>query len=159
MEYDIRITSSDLVLNCFDTTFAEEHDYKGKFGYFTNCIEDYADLDKCQYGELTYTNSHAYQLDHGNWYTFFLPQSAIESKKKEYRPYTIEEFCNEGFEIVVFREKEDHSREYHVRYNGYRKAGTEYIILGSWSYTLNDLFNDFEYLDNDGNWKPFGVEE
>ena len=82
-----------------------------------------------------------------------------KSKKKEYRPYTIEEFCNEGFEIVVFREKEDHSREYHVRYNGYRKAGTEYIILGSWSYTLNDLFNDFEYLDNDGNWKPFGVEE
>ena len=50
--------------------------------------------------------------------------------------------------------------EYHVKYNGYRKYDNVYkVILGNISYTFDDLFEDFELLDSDGNWIPFGVEE
>ena len=33
------------------------------------------------------------------------------------------------------------------------------ICLGSREYSLKDLFEKFEYLDKDGGWNTFGVEE
>ena len=62
----------------------------------------------------------------------------------------------------MFRHKNDESLEYHVRYNGYIKYdnGDVYLIIfGRKTYPLNELFENYEYLDDDGEWKPFGVEE
>ena len=160
MEYDKRITNPDMILSCFDVKFVMAN-YRNKNGYFTDCIDYYADLSKCHYGKLTdiRDDDHAYYLDSAKWYNFFLPESSIKPKKKEkkYRPYTMEDF--EISEFVVFREKSNPSMEYHVRYNGYRKYDNFYkVILGNISYTFSDLFEDFERFYN-GRWFPFGVEE
>ena len=160
MEYDKRITNPDMILSCFDVKFVMAN-YRNKNGYFTDCIDYYADLSKCHYGKLTdiRDDDHAYHLDSAKWYNFFLPESSIRPKKKEkkYRPYTMEDF--EISEFVVFREKSNPLMEYHVKYNGYRKYDNVYkVILGNISYTFSDLFEDFERFYN-GRWYPFGVEE
>ena len=161
MDYDNRITNPEMIFNCFDSKHALEH-FKNHKGYFADDISNYSDLNYCEYGKLTdadiESKHYIYQKDNDNWLAFFLPEAGvIEKKEKKYRPYTIEDF--ETCEFVVFREKNNPSMEYHVRYNGYRKCGNFYkVILGNISYTFSDLFENFEYFYN-GRWKPFGVKE
>lgn len=169
-QYDPRIKNELCIRDPFTIDTGKQ--YIGKRGYFTDDIFNFSNLDNCCAGMLAHVESdsrHPYYcaisdegvIIKGN-FSFFLSAEFVEEKPKEkkYKPYTIEEFCNEGFEIVVFRNKENHDFEYHVRYNGYRKCEDIYkVILGNISYTLDDLFEDFEYLDSDGEWKPFGVKE
>ena len=138
--------------------------YIGKKGYFTNNIDFFKNIDFCIYGtleEVYNDQADSFQMDNRKFFKYFIPEYFVKPKEKQYRPYTIEEFCNEGFEIVVFRNKNDESIEYHVRYNGYIKYDNDVylIIFGRKTYPLNELFDNFEYLDDDGEWKPFGVEE
>ena len=158
MKLDTRIMSGKRPLTCFDVEEAKA--FIGKECYFTNNLREYADLTTVTAKRiLGNVEDHFYAEQYSGMYAYCLPCDWVTEEKK-YRPYTIEEFCNEGFEIVVFRDKDDQSLEYHVRYNGYRRCDNVYkVILGNISYTLNDLFEDFEYLDDDGTWKPFGVEE
>lgn len=135
-------------------------------GYFSNAIIDFEDLKDCIYGELQDADL---DLNYPYWrtadnenglesFSYFLPESSLKPVEKKYRPYTMEDFAISEF--VVFREKSNPLMEYHVRYNGYRKYDNVYkVILGNISYTFDDLFEDFELLDSDGNWIPFGVEE
>ena len=174
MKLDKRVKENALIGHCFN--FEELKKYIGKECYFTDDLEDFSDLTNTLKGVLKAVGPDAeecylvkYELNGqpaGLHYTFCLPAEFVEEKpadkpeEKKYRPYTIEEFCNEGFEIIVFRERDCPSREFHLRYNGYRKCDNVYkVILGNISYTLSDLFEDFEYLDSDGEWKPFGVEK
>ena len=157
MELDPRIKSIDSIRS-FNTN---NYDCLGKFGYFTKFVENFDDLDKVRKGVCGFKDGSHFPFYCGDQkFQFFIPENELLPKEKQYRPYTLEEFCNEGFEIVVFRSKIDESPEYHVRYNGYIKYDNVYnIILGTISYTLSDLFENYEYLDDDGEWKPFGVEE
>lgn len=168
MKLDTRIMDGKKPLNCFDTEEAES--YVGKECYFSNDVFPFANMSDKTNRALIYKGSllkvwpdgsDPYETDSQRFYTFCLPcEWVTETKEKQYRPYTIDEFCNEGFEIIVFRERDYPSMEYHVRYNGYRKCDNVYkVILGNISYTLSDLFEDFEFLDSDGEWKPFGVKE
>lgn len=161
MEYDKKIDDRAMILNCLDVDFARDR-YENSYGYFTDNIQNYSNLNKCGYGKLiTIGNSDIpYKGGNGKYFRFFLPESAVK-KEKKYRPYTLEEFFNEGFEVVVFRHKNDDSLEYHVCYNGYVKYdnGVYLIVFGNKLYSLNELFENYEYLDDDGKWKPFGVEE
>lgn len=170
MKYDSRIKDYHDI-RCFASR--NNRECLGEYGYFAEDISEFENLDKCAMGICYFKDGEEfpfYRFDHTTRsleypkkaYPLFCPVSAIKEEKKEkkYRPYTIDEFCNEGFEIVVFRDKDDPSLEYHVRYNGYRKCDNVYkVILGNISYLLDDLFEDFEYLDSDGEWKPFGVED
>ena len=158
MKLDTRIMSGKRPLTCFDVEEAKA--FIGKECYFTNNLREYADLTTVTAKRiLGNVEDHFYAEQYSGMYAYCLPCDWVTEEKK-YRPYTIEEFCNEGFEIVVFREKNRPSHESHVRYNGYRKYDNVYkVILGNISYTLSDLFEDFEYLDDDGTWKPFGAEE
>lgn len=138
--------------------------YIGQKGYFTSNIALFKNIDLCIDGTLEAVHgdeAESFEMrDNRKFYRYFIPECFVEPKEKKYRPYTIEEFCNEEFEIVVFRSKYDKLPEYHVRYNGYIKYDNVYnFILGTISYTLSDLFEHYEYLDDDGEWKPFGVEE
>ena len=169
MKYDPRIKNEHCIRDPFNVETAEQ--YIGKRGYFTDDIFDFSNLDNCCDGMLVSVeadNSHPYYcgisdegvIVKGN-FSFFLSAEFVEEKPKEkkYRPYTIEEFCNEGFEIIVFREKNNPLMEYHVRYNGYKKYDNVYnVILGNIGYTFSDLFEDFERFYN-GRWFPFGVKE
>ena len=148
---------------CFNAERCEKYINNLK-GYFANEISSFCDINICKYGTLGSVlgdqQESFYMSETEESFSFFIPEYFVKPKEKKYKPYTIEEFCNEGFEIVVFRSKIDESPEYHVRYNGYIKYDNVYnIILGTISYTLSDLFENYEYLDDDGEWKPFGVEE
>ena len=165
MQLDKRIINGKRPLTCFDTEQAKQ--YVDTMGYFTDDISDFNNLDDCYYDTLNRVDDNSsrpfFNKYLSKYFTFFLPEKFIKQRqaKKEYRPYTIEEFCNEGFEVVVFRLKNDESLEYHVRYNGYLKYDNDVylIIFGNKLFPLNDLFEIYEYLDDDGEWKPFGVEE
>ena len=159
MKLDERIIDGKRPLTCYDTDEAEK--YIGKLCYICNDYSRFYKLSLLEPTILTGVEDCEipFHYDKDFQDEFCLPCEWVTEEKK-YRPYTIEEFCNEGFEIVVFREKNRPSHESHVRYNGYRKYDNVYkVILGNISYTLNDLFEDFEYLDDDGTWKPFGAEE
>ena len=151
---------------CFGTDKKAITNHIGKKGYFANLISSFRDIRFCQYGTLGCVLGDQQESfcmnETGAIFSFFIPEYFVKPKEKKYRPYTIEEFCNEGFEVVVFRHKNDESLEYHVRYNGYIKYdnGDVYLIIfGRKTYPLNELFENYEYLDDDGEWKPFGVEE
>lgn len=162
MELDKRIEKLSDVLTCVSVEEAKQ--FIGQKGYFTDFIGKYQNLASRCYGALTAIRDdgdYAFKCEvAADYWRYFIPECRLKPEVKKCRPYTIEEFCNEGFEIVVFREKNNPAMEYHVRYNGYRKYNNVYnVILGNIAYTFNDLFTDFEYLDSDDNWKPFGVEE
>lgn len=162
MELDKRIKDDHKIFTCFDVEQAKQ--YIDTKGYFTNDIEGYSHLDDCYYGSLNgVDNSSGYFLnkEFSRYFNFFLPEEFVKQKgvKKKYRPFTIGEFCEQGFEIVVMRNKET-GAEHHVRYNGYKLyIGLYVVILGNLDYTLSILFDNYELLDSDNVWKPFGVEE
>ena len=160
MELDKRFTV--LPFCCFNAEKCVK--YIGHKGYFTNNIDFFKNIDFCIYGtleEVYAEQADSFQMDNKKFFRHFIPECFVEPKEKKFRPYTLEEFCNEGFEVVVFRHKNDESLEYHVRYNGYLKYDNDVylIILGNKLYPLNELFENYEYLDDDGEWKPFGVEQ
>lgn len=167
MELDKRIKALTDIITCFKEDRSRAEKCIGQNGYFADDMMNFNNLEGCIYGKLeNYVIDEDYPfkcMPADIHYAFFIPESVLKPKEKEkqYRPYTIEEFCDEGFEIVVFRGKDNKSLEYHVRYNGYLKGENNYlyIILGNATYTLSHLFKYYEYLDDDGVWKPFGVEE
>lgn len=175
MEYDKRIMNTDMILTCFDINFANKYGYKNRSGYFTNCIDSYADLDKCRYGKLTDISDDTeigyipYQVDSDRYYGFFLPESATEPEKKEkkYRPFTLMEFT-EKFPIglpIKFRKKGEKKDEWFSVLTGYwnhqvKDEVITYIIIGTVQYTLQELFNDYEWqMHYTEDFEPFGVEE
>ena len=86
-------------------------------------------------------------------------------EEKKYRPFSLEEFLSK-FSIgtkISFRRR-DITRSIYGLFEGYQtdKDETEAyhkIIICNLRYTLNDLFERYEYLDEYGEWQPFGVEE
>ena len=165
MKLDKRIKALSDILTCFDLEQAVQ--FIGQKGYFADVYSSFQNLRNRAYGTLTAIrdSDHPFKMGNNEYCCFFIPEirlKPVEKKvEKKYRPYTIEEFCNEGFEVMVFRHKNDESLEYHVRYNGYLKYDNDVyvIIFGNKLYALCELFDNFEYLDDDGIWKPFGVEE
>lgn len=169
MKLDKKVKENAIIGHCFNAEKMTK--YIGKECYFTDDLENFSDLTDSlkavlkavgpDDGECYIVESEINRQPDELHYTFCLPAEFVEEKKeKKYRPYTIEEFCNEGFEIIVFREKNNPLMKYHVRYNGYIKGDIFYkVILGNISYTFKELFENFEYLDSDGEWKPFGVKE
>lgn len=165
MKIDNKVKDNYKIFTCFDTEQAKQ--YVDTKGYFVNDVDEYRCLDDCYYGTLNVVDNNSSRpylnRDVPRYFGFFLPEEFVKQKqaKKKYRPYKdIKEFCNQGFQIVVMRHKETKT-EFHVLYNGYRlpKGGLCRVILGNLSYSLKDLFDDYEILDSDGIWKPFGIEE
>lgn len=165
MNLDIRIKSISDIFTC--TNIEEAKQFIGKRGYFADCMISFEDLSQRELYNLDRIDDDEIPFVSGNvHWRYFLPVDNLKPVEKKYRPYTLEEFLNEGFEvlnegleIVVFREKGNPSMEYHVRYNGYRKCDNVYkVILGNISYMFSDLFEDFERFYN-GRWYPFGVKE
>lgn len=157
MNIDDRITDRKYIFDCFSADKAKE--YVGENCYMTDDFPLFEDLDFIPVYKLDAIDNNSFYSETGEGnFEYCLPVRFVKPVEKKYRPYTIEEFCNEGFEIIVFRERDCPSREFHLRYNGYRKCDNVYkVILGNISYTLSDLFEDFERFYN-GRWFPFGVE-
>lgn len=165
MELDKRIKSKNDILTCFDVKDAGR--FLGQKGYFSDCIDLYRFLDKRKYGILTEVKDSDCPFKEGDneFWRFFIPESLLENKKYS-RSFSLIEFKGNTpkmifpDDLIHFRNKNGGFIEYAQRYNGYIvNSRVTVICLGSREYSLEDLFENFEYLSRDGEWNVFGVEE
>lgn len=137
--------------------------YIGQNGIFSNNSQDFENLKNAKLRVLTslelrkgYTKRFC---GDGFWYEYFLPLANVENKK--YIPCTLDNFGLNIGDLIRFRRKDDHNIEVCTMYMGYIKTNdTVRVMLGNTYYSLEELFNDFEWFDKDSNtWEMFGVEE
>ena len=169
MKLDPRIKSLSDVLTCFDIEKAKEA--IGQIGYFTDDLYRFADLRYCDYGTLTDVRDghpggvfHRRDADFHNW--FFLPESSLKPKEKQYRPFTPEEFCTMFCvgQPVKFRKKGDPESQQDLIMQGiwFRLRDGKTVIyarMGSYLYSFDELFDNFEWRGlYQKDFVPFGVE-
>lgn len=161
MELDKRINDTGSILTCFSINAAKE--YLGQQGYFTSDIDHYQNLDLTDFRTLTEVCDDDTPFCAGQvCYQFFLPAEFVRPAEKKYRPYTLREF-EDKFHIGVpikFRQKGDVGDELYLILEGYRNTDNlTFVYIGSFSYTLNELFNEYEWQSHyTEDFEPFGVE-
>lgn len=166
MELDKRIINGKRPLTCFDIEEAEK--YIGKLCYMCdeynlfyqlNLIEP-AILMGVEDCEIPFHNGQDKQAE------FCLPCEWVTNEKK-YRPYTLQEFCDK-FTVgqpIKFRQKGKVGWERYLILDGYNHEQYEnrtvtYIHIGAIPYTLEELFNAYEWQEHyTEDFEPFGVEE
>ena len=80
--------------------------------------------------------------------------------KRPYRPCTLDDFGLNIGDLIRFRRKDDYI-EIYTMYMGYIKTNdTVRVMLGNTYYSLEELFNSYEWFDKDSNtWEKFWIEE
>ena len=167
MKLDTRIMDGKKPLTCFDAEEAKA--FIGKACYFTNNLREYADLTTVTTKRtLGRVESYFYAEFDSGMYAYCLPcEWVTESEEKKLRPYTFMEF-QDKFTVgrpIKFREKGKLGCERYLILNGYwheMRNGlvTTYIYIGPHSYSLDELFNCYEWQEHyTEDFKPFGVEE
>ena len=164
MKLDSRIKDILYIADCFTTDNYQK--YVGTECYMTSEISDYSNLDKCIKAVLRRVEGdeiYPYKSDKQT-FQFCLASVFVEQKQTELRPFTLSEF-NERFdfeEYITFRLK-DRTRSFCVPYNGneYRyetkdDPDDDWVHLGAYAISLQDLFDDYEYRVGD-EWRSFGV--
>lgn len=168
MKLDSRIKALSDILTCFDIEKAEQ--FIGQKGYFADYHSSFTDLSVREVGFLTGIRDHDYsfhQNEDGGYFRFFLPESCLKPKEKMYRPYTLAEFEDKfHFGVPInFRKKGAEGHEKCLILNGYSHhqfngETITYIYIGSDPYTLDELFNEYEWQSHyTEDYQPFGVEE
>lgn len=174
MKLDPSIKSLSDILTPFDTERAK--DFIEQKGFFANSIDCFrAGEPYCAYGTLTRVfddQDVPYLEGHATCYSFFIPESSLKQgsslkpKEKQYRPFTPEEFCTmfcAGLP-VKFRKKGDPESQQDLIMQGIwfspRDGKTViYARMGSYLYSFDELFNDFEWRGLfKRDFEPFGVE-
>lgn len=178
MELDPRIILLTDIITCFDTDSEKARKTIGKKGYFSFRLGNFYDLSMCDYGTLDLIDTANRDDDHGSddvfhqkendcYYSFFIPECFVKPKEKKYRPYTLMEFTAK-FTVglpIKFRKKGEKKDEWFSVLTGYWNHQIEdkvitYILIGSVQYTLDELFNEYEWQEHyTEDFKPFGVEE
>lgn len=171
MKLDERIENESLIYTPFSNALINLHEK----GYFTNDIMAFDNLKNCDYGEL---DDLDIDLNYPYWckpdngrlldsYAFFIPESSLKPTEKKYRPFTHMEFDNK-FTVgrpIKYRLKGEVGHEQYLILSGYRHTPSSgqiitYVYIGPFAYTLDELFNDFEWQEHyTEDFKPFGVEE
>ena len=169
MELDKRIKALSDILTCFDVERARE--FLGEKGYFGD-LYCFTDLQReCPYGTLADVfgdSDDVFRRREDNiYYSCFVPECSLKPKEKQYRPYTFMEFTDK-FTVgqpIKFRQKGAEGYERYLILNGYRHEQHNdqtitFIYIGSYPYTLGQLFNDYEWQGHyTEDFKPFGIEE
>lgn len=168
MKLDPRIKSLPDILTCFDIEKAKQ--YIGEKGCFAGDLCCFKDVQLCAYGTLADVfddTDDTFKKREGEFvYPFFIPERFLKPKEKQYRPYTLMEF-NDKFTVgrpIKFREKGREGCERYLILNGYMHEQREgqtftYIYIGSYPYTLDELFHAYEWqVHYTEDFEPFGVE-
>ena len=165
MKFDKRIS---LDLRDVYTLYCRNNDnLLGIEVYASNDIDDFNNIDLCRKGKVEFIDAvhgYAVKVDSENtcYFNFVIPAMCV--KEKTLRPYTLKEFFDK-FTIgspIMYRKKGDVIERYLIL-NGYvnSERGTKadhYIYIGSTPYTLDELFNKYEWQASDTEeFKPFGV--
>ena len=159
MKLDKRIKSIDSIRG-FNTN---NYDCLGKFGYFTNFVKNFGDLDLVRKGICEFKDGSRFPFYEGDQsFQYFIPEFSLKPKEKQYRPFTLNEFLHiyELGDIVTLKCKYNDHR-YAGIVTGYEaeKDGDKAIMhIGCYSYLLSVLFTDYERPNTEGEWVPFGVE-
>lgn len=153
---------------CFTAENCSE--YINQKGYFANNISSFRDINSCTYGTLEKNfcdRANSFQIkENKTEYSFFIPEYFVKPKEKQYRPYTFMEFTDK-FTVgrpIKYRRKGKVGWECYLILNGYRHEQHNdqtitFIYIGSYPYTLNQLFKDYEWQEHyTEDFKPFGVE-
>ena len=170
MELDKRIKSLPDVLTGFDIEKAKG--FLGEKGYFAGDLYCFTDLVRsCPYGTLANIlddMDDTFQMKEDSiYYPYFIPEFSLKPKEKRYRPYTFMEFTDK-FTVgrpIKFRRKGKVGWECYLILNGYRHEQHNdqtitFIYIGSYPYTLGQLFKDYEWQEHyTEDFKPFGIEE
>ena len=167
MKLDKRITDRKFIYDCFNADKAKE--FIGEDCFMTNDIELFKDLDRINIYKLDKIEDGFYNEEENEYFDFCLPVRWLkpEEKQKQYRPYTFMEF-NDIFTVgrpIKFRRKGNEGWERYLILNGYRHEQRDdrtitYIYIGSAPFTLDELFNAYEWQEHyTEDFKPFGVEE
>ena len=161
MELDKRIEKLSDILTCFDVQKAGQ--FLGQEGYFSDCFDHYRCLASRKYGILTEIKDSDCPFKEGDdeYWRFFIPEIKLKPEEKVFRPCTLGDFGLHIGDLKRFRKKDDHNFEICTMYMGYIKSnGTVKVLLGQCYYSFEELFNKYEWYDNDSNtWEMFGVEK
>jgi hypothetical protein len=159
----------------FSWSNAEEaRQYIGQEGYFSDiCYNDLTLWNKAELIDISCDSDTASVFteecgDEENFsFGLFLPIDKVkQQEEKKWRPFTLDEF-NKIFEIGQVITTRPRLKSNFVTGKwldlGYslftNDCDEEHILLSIHYYTLEDLFNRYEYQDESENWRRFGVEE
>ena len=138
--------------------------YLGQLGYFSNdpSFEYYYTIGHL--GEIDTSSSSRYKTCTNVRFVYFIPADKVVFKEEpeKLRSFeSIEEFLRVtkiALGSVIRYRRKNNVRECVAIFNGYTSDG--FFLLGNVYYKLTELFEYFEYYDNDkSKWRPFGVEE
>ena len=166
MKLDPRIKSLSDILSCFDIERAKQ--FIGQKGYFTDDLYRFSDVLSCYHDTLTNVkdnddDNYIFNDDDNHYWDLFIPESRLLIEKKKYRPFdskTFEQHFDIG-SVIEFRKKDEKNLIYKETIESTSRdynLNEFYVEIGEYTYTLSDLFEDFELFEN-GEWKPFGVKE
>ena len=140
----------------------------GKRGYFAKNIKEFKDLSKCKYNIV-----HDYREDDrcfcytlyftngqdNTWYPYFISEDSLKPIEKKYRPFTLDEFINlySLGDTVIVRRNLNKDKTIYKLFTEYGEDNDK-VHLGSYWYTLKDLYDRYELYTREG-WKPFGIAE
>lgn len=167
MNLDSRIIKGKTYLDCFDIEEAKQ--FIGKQCYFSDSPRSFANIDNINVATLTSIDGgdiHPYKLENTRWRyatNLILPYEWIkepEKKDPKYRPFTLDEFTKRfslGDEVIV-RRKGERNKIRHRLFVEYTEDEIQIVHLGSYWFTFEELFDEYELLTNE-NWKPFGIKE
>ena len=165
MELDKRIKEGKRPLTCFDVEIAKQ--FIGKEGYFSHYIDNYADLKNTVLGTLGSTGDIYHEsfvcteeTFDNYYYEFFIPAEWVKEPEKKYRPFSLIEFVDQyslGDEVIV-RRKSERNKIRHRLFVEYTENETKVVHLGSYWFTFEELFNEYELYTGE-KWKPFGIKE
>lgn len=172
---DKRINSIDDI----QTIVFNNRGFIGCKGFVFDNFVQAKDLTKCKYGTLVDVDDDNDGDDHcfkardknGNdfvgYFRFFIPEKLLKPIKKKYRPYSLAEWIeqHEIGEVINYRNKSAGVICCHMcmgyaygKDRDLTKINEGTLTLGVASYSLSYLFEDYEIIEANGEWKPFGVE-
>lgn len=153
-------------LSGFDTDEIKRCLYTSKKGYFGDCFEDFNDLSKLTFGTLRCLKNGAFSpYENGKeLFLFFLPEDYVSPEpSEEYRPYTLEEFRSKFplLSVITFREKDGGTvfTFCFLGYSVYDDNDYKFVTLGACEFRLSELFKEYELLDSENKYVPFGVKD
>lgn len=161
LELDKRIISNARPYDCFSN--AEEVSQYSK-GWFTNVLEDFANLDNTTFDTLTEVKNSksAYPfITEKQFFKFFLPECMAKVQKK-FRAYdSIKELPFTVGDILFIKDKESPTINKCICSNiTCINDSISLITLGTTAYSVQELFENYRWkFTETGDWKPFGEKE
>lgn len=170
---------TDLVFDrkdVFSWSNAEEaRRFIGTEGYFADSLRDLhkeVEAGTAQILLNVHEDNSINSIFRSDYYVsgMYLPADKVKKIEKKWRPYTLEEFLDKfliGTQIK-FRKKKElqivvHGcgvlTGYSCNTNQVSEEDCFFVYLGVHAYSLEVLFETYEWQDENGNWCPFGVEE